>query len=362
MDKKNIAVLFGGQSSEHEVSLVSASTIISNINKEKYNVIPIGITKKGKWLTYDGDVENIKNGSWEKDGIPAVISPDATQKCIIKINEGKAEIIPVDIVFPVLHGAWGEDGTIQGLLELAQIPYVGCGVLASAVSMDKYYTKIIAEDFGITQARYIYVFEEEMPQIDKILDFSEKNLGYPVFVKPANAGSSVGITKAKDRESLIKAIDLALKHDRKVLIEEAIVGRELECAVLGDKENVIASSVGEIIAGAEFYDYDAKYNNDDSRTIVNTELPEGKKEELQELAKKVFKAVDGSGLARVDFFMEEGTNRIIFNEINTMPGFTPISMYPMLMENSGIAIKDLIEKMIDIALNKKASVKFREEV
>lgn len=362
MNKKTIAVLFGGQSSEHDVSRISASTIISNIDTLKYYVIPIGITKLGKWLIYQGPVENIKNGSWEKYGIPAVISPDATQKGIIKLVGDRAKIIPVDVVIPVLHGAWGEDGTIQGLLELAGIPYVGCGVLSSAVSMDKYYTKIIAEDLGIAQAKYVYVFEEELSEIEKILDFCEKNLGYPMFVKPANAGSSVGISKASDRQGLINAINIAVKHDRKVIIEEAIIGRELECAVLGDKRDIMTSCVGEIIAAAEFYDYDAKYNNNDSKTIVDTNLPEGKKEEIQKLSEKIFKAVDGSGLARVDFFMERDTNRIIFNEINTMPGFTPISMYPMLMKNSGLELQDLIEKFIEIALNKAVSIKQQEEV
>ena len=362
MNKKVIAVLFGGQSSEHEVSLISASTIIENIDREKYDVIPLGITKKGNWLIYEGDVSRIKDGSWEHDGIPAIISPDASQKGIIKFSGDKTEIIHIDAVFPVLHGAWGEDGTIQGLFELARIPYVGCGVLSSAVSMDKYYTKIIAEDFGIAQAKYIYVFEEEMNELDKFLDFSEKHLGYPVFVKPSNAGSSVGITKAADRKGLVDSINIALKYDRKVLIEEAVSGRELECAVMGDANEVFASAIGEIIAGAEFYDYDAKYNNSDSKTIVDAKLPDGKKEEIQELAKKVFRAVDGSGLARVDFFLEHGTNRVIFNEINTMPGFTSISMYPMLMENSGIPVKELIDRLINIAINRKSSVRCGEEI
>lgn len=350
--KKTVVVLFGGQSSEHEVSRISASTIISNIDSEKYYVIPVGITKEGKWLIYNGPVENIKNGQWEKFGTPAVISPDATQKGLLKIVGGKVKLIPVDVIFPVLHGRYGEDGTVQGLFELSGIPYVGCGVLASSISMDKVYTKIIAKNMKICQAKYISVEAKELDKVKRIASKVEKKLGFPCFIKPANAGSSVGITKAHNEKELEEGLKLAAMHDRKILIEEAIVGRELECAVLGN-DNAVASGVGEIFSAAEFYDYDAKYNSEDSKTTVTPDLSSEKIEEIRKIAVKVFKAVDGNGLARVDFFLEEGTDRVIFNEINTLPGFTSISMYPKLWENAGKNISELIDELIELAFKRK---------
>lgn len=347
LNKKTVVVLFGGQSSEHEVSRVSASTIISNINQDKYYVIPVGITKEGKWMIYNGPVENIKNGEWEKFGTPAIISPDASQKGILKIVGSKVKLIPVDVVFPVLHGLYGEDGTVQGLFELAQIPYVGCGVLASSVSMDKVYTKIIAKNAKINQANYVYVPSSDIGKKSTVTKL-EKKIGYPCFIKPSNAGSSVGITKAHNKEELVKGLKLAALHDRKILVEENITGRELECAVFGNNE-VSASSVGEVLAAAEFYDYDAKYNNAESKTIIPAKLDEKIVKEIQKTAIKVFKSVDGSGLARVDFFLEEGTNRVVFNELNTLPGFTSISMYPKLWEDSGKPLEKLIEELIELA-------------
>lgn len=352
MNKKTVAVLFGGQSSEHEVSLVSASTIISNLNSDKYYVIPVGITKAGKWMIYNGPVDNIKNGEWEKYGAPAVLSPDATHKGLIKMVGGKVKVIPIDVVFPVLHGKYGEDGTVQGLFELAKIPYVGCGVLSSSVSMDKGYTKIIAKDAKINQAKYMIVYDHELNKIKSVATKIEKKLGLPCFVKPANAGSSVGITKAHDKDELIAGLKTAAMHDKKIIVEENITGRELECAVLGNGNEIFASTVGEVLAAEEFYTYDAKYNNSESKTVIPATLPEGKLEEIQKEAIKVFKAVEGSGLARVDFFMEKDTNKIIFNELNTLPGFTPISMYPMLWENVGKPIGTLLDELINLALVK----------
>ena len=348
LNKKTIVVLFGGQSSEHEVSRVSASTIISNISQAKYYVIPVGITKEGKWMIYNGPVENIKNGEWEKYGTPAVLSPDATHKGLIKIVGTKAKVIPVDVVIPVLHGKWGEDGTVQGLLELAQIPYVGCGVLSSAVSMDKVYTKIIAKNARINQADFVCVMKDEIEK-KSVLNKIEKKLGYPCFIKPANAGSSVGITKAHNRQELESGLKLASEHDRKILVEEFIDGHEVECAVLGSVEKADASTVGEIFSAAEFYDYDAKYNNAESKTVIPAQLDESVIEEIRKTALKVFKAVDGSCLARVDFFVEKGTNRVIFNELNTLPGFTSISMYPKLWESAGKPIDQLIDELISLA-------------
>lgn len=358
MNKKTVAVIFGGQSPEHEVSLNSAFTIISNMNEEKYFIIPIGITKQGRWLIYDGPVEHIKTGEWEKYGTPAIISPDATQKSILKMVGGKIKEIPVDVIFPVLHGEFGEDGTIQGLFEMAQIPYVGDGVLSSCVSMDKVFTKIIAQNAGIAQAKYLWFYNEALEQCESILNQIEKKLGYPCFVKPANTGSSVGISKAHDRAELEKALYYASQFDKKVIAEEFIDGREVECAVLGN-ENPIASGVGEIFSAAEFYDYDAKYNNAASKTVVPADLPESITEQIRNIAVKVFQSVEGSGLARVDFLIQKDTNRVIFNELNTLPGFTSISMYPMLWEAEGKTKSVLIDELISLAFTKKQKIQHK---
>ena len=352
MNKKNIVVIFGGQSPEHEVSLNSASMIISNMNEEKYYIIPIGITKEGQWLIYDGPVEHIKTGEWKKYGTPAIISPDATQKSILKIIGDKKKKIPVDVIFPVLHGKWGEDGTIQGLFEMAQIPYVGDGVLSSCVSMDKVFTKMIAKSVNIEQAKYLWFYTYELEHCENILNQIEKELQYPCFIKPANTGSSVGITKAHNREELKKALYYAAKFDTKVIAEEFIDGREIECSVLGN-ENPIASGVGEIFSAAEFYDYDAKYNNAESKTVVPAELDKEITDKIRKIAIKIFKAVEGTGLARVDFLIQKNTNRIIFNELNTMPGFTSISMYPMLWEAEGKSKELLIDELITLAFSKQ---------
>ncbi|NLP46000.1 MAG: D-alanine--D-alanine ligase [Epulopiscium sp.] len=350
--KKTIVVLFGGQSSEHKVSCVSATTIMNYIDADKYCIVPVGITKKGQWLLYNGPLEYILTGEWEKYGTPTILSPDATQKGLIKIMGEKVKIIPIDIVFPVLHGLYGEDGSIQGLLELAQIPYVGCGILSSSVSMDKIYTKIIVDREGIDQAHFVKVLRKELSTMDSVVERIEKNISYPCFIKPSNAGSSVGITKAYDRVSLEKGLLEAAKQDRKILVEETIVGREVECAVLGN-DHAKASAVGEIITDADFYDYEAKYHSETSKTIIPADLPKKIVEEIQDKALRVFKSVDGRGLARVDFFVEKDTNRVIFNEINTLPGFTSISMYPMLWEEQGIDKKTLVEQLIQFAMDQE---------
>lgn len=347
MSKKRIAVLFGGQSSEHEVSCISATTVISNIDEELYDILMIGITKEGHWLKVD-TIQDITSGAWRDGKVTAILSPDAGQKGVLLIEDGKVTNVEVDVVFPVLHGLYGEDGTVQGVLELAKIPYVGCGVLASAVSMDKVYTKVIVDALGIRQADYVVVSKRELQDMESAVDKVEKKLAYPVFVKPSNAGSSQGVSKAHDREELEKALLLAVKHDRKILVEETIIGREIECAVLAT-DDVRASGVGEILAAADFYDYEAKYNNPESKTIIGPELPEGAEEKVREAAVQIFKAVDGFSLARVDFFLQKDTDEVIFNEINTLPGFTSISMYPMLWEAKGIDKKELVEKLIETA-------------
>lgn len=358
MNKKVVVVLFGGQSSEHEISKISATTVISALDKEKYYVMPVYITEDGRWLMYDGPVENIPAGKWEKYSTRVILSPDAEHQGLLRIVGNKFKVIPVDIIIPVLHGKFGEDGTIQGLIELSGIPYVGCGVLASSVSMDKSYTKIIADSIGITQAKYTvvyrYMFEDATDEeVDEIYKNIESKVSYPCFVKPSNAGSSVGISKANNRDELIDAIDLACEHDRTIVIEETIYGREVECGVLGNNE-VQASCVGEVLPAdvADFYDFDAKYNNKDSKTVIPANLPESVSEEIREKAIKIFKALDGCGLSRVDFFVENDTNRVIFNEINTFPGFTSISMYPMLFEQCGINKEQLIEKLIELGLER----------
>lgn len=360
-NKKTVVVLFGGQSSEHEVSRVSATTVINNIDSDKYYIIPVGITKGGKWMLYTGPVENITNGEWEKYATPAIISPDASQKALLKIVGDKLKVIPIDIVFPVLHGLYGEDGSIQGLLELSQIPYVGCGVLSSSISMDKLYTKIVVEaQKDIAQAEYIKVYRNELIDIETIVYNIEQKIGYPCFIKPSNAGSSVGITKAHNKEELKDGLKLAAKNDRKILVEKSIVGREVECAVLGNFD-ADTSNVGEILAASEFYDYDAKYNNQESKTVIPAKLSPTVLNKLKSAAKKVFKVVDGTGLARIDFFIENKTDKIIFNEINTMPGFTSISMYPMLWENEGISKTELIDKLIQLAFEKSNDKLYLEE-
>lgn len=350
MSKKNVVVLFGGQSSEHEVSCMSCQTIIKHIDTEQYDVTLVGITRQGKWILVDG-IEKIADNSWRESGTETVLSANAEKKELIILNGNTYTTCKVDVVFPVLHGLYGEDGTVQGLLELAKIPYAGCGVLSSAVSMDKLYTKIIADNLGVRQAKYIGIRRSELKDINPVIARAEQELTYPMFVKPSCAGSSCGVSKAENRDELEKALRVAAEHDRKILVEEAIVGREIECAVLGGEE-VEASGVGEILAAAEFYDYDAKYNNAESKTIVDPEMPEGVVEKLRQSAVEIFKAVDGFGLARVDFFVENGTNDVIFNEINTLPGFTSISMYPMLWEAKGIDKKELVNRLIKLAFTR----------
>ena len=346
--KKSVLVLFGGCSSEHEVSLKSATTILNNMDKDKYEIHPVGITKEGKWLLYTGKDYDMTQNGWQKNGVPAVLSPDSTQKALMICRPGQEVVkVEIDVVFPVLHGKNGEDGTIQGLCQLAQIPFVGCGVLASAVSMDKAFTKIAVATKGVPQAKYVIVKEKELQNAEEVLNKIEATFDYPYFIKPANAGSSVGISKAKNREELLEGIKVALQEDTKVLVEETIVGREVETAVMGNGD-VTVSGVGEILAAAEFYDFDAKYNNSESKTVVNADLPQEIKEKIRGYARDVFDAVEGKGLSRIDFFVKEDGG-IIFNEINTLPGFTSISMYPMLFKETGLTVQEIVTNLIELA-------------
>ena len=358
MSKKVVAVLFGGQSSEHEISKISASTIISALDTDKYYVMPIYITEDGRWLMYDGPAHNITTGKWEKYSTSVILSPDTEHHGLLRIIGNKFKVIPIDIAIPVLHGKYGEDGTIQGLLEFAGIPYVGCGVLSSSVSMDKAYTKIIAESIGIDQAKYTVLYRHTLEEAsdedkNKLFDEIESKLSYPYFVKPSNAGSSVGITKVNCREQLSDALALACEHDRTIIIEETIYGKEVECGVLGGNEP-FASCVGEVLAAkdADFYDFDAKYNNKNSKTVIPADIDDVISDEIREKAIKIFKALDCYGLSRVDFFIENETNRVIFNELNTFPGFTSISMYPMLFESCGVDIESLLDKLIELGLER----------
>lgn len=351
MSRLTIAVIFGGQSSEHIVSCMSAANVIDRIDQSRFELLLIGITQEGHWVKTDS-VQDIKSGAWKNGKTSAVISPDATEKAVLLITGDSIKRVKIAAAFPVLHGLYGEDGTVQGLLELARIPYVGCGVLASAVSMDKLYTKIIVDDLGVRQAAYEPVFKEQLDRMDQIAARVEGHFDYPVFIKPSNAGSSRGVTKAKNREELEKGLLEAAKHDRKILVEESVAGREIECAVFGGgKEPVTASGVGEILAAADFYDFEAKYFNEESRTVTDPELPAETVEMVRRTAQAVFKAVDGYGLARVDFFVRDN-GEVVFNEINTMPGFTAISMYPMLWEARGISKEALVNRLLDHALQR----------
>jgi D-alanine-D-alanine ligase len=352
MEKKRIAVLFGGQSSEHLVSCMSAANVIGQIDQSRYELLLIGITEEGHWLKADS-LEAVRSGAWKESTTEAILSPDATKQCVILTEKGSSRNVPVDVVFPVLHGPYGEDGTVQGLLELARIPYVGCGVLASAVSMDKLYTKGIVDRLGIRQARYIPVMVWELKKdADGVVRQVEEQLSYPVFVKPSSAGSSRGITKAGNRQELLAGLKEAAGHDRKILVEETITGHEVECAVLGGGQKPVESSgVGEILAAAEFYDYEAKYFNEDSRTVIGPELPGDSAQQVRRAAERIFNAVDGYGLARVDFFVTR-QGEVVFNEINTLPGFTAISMYPMLWEAAGIPKDQLIDRLISLAFER----------
>ena len=354
LSKLKLAVIFGGMSTEHDVSITSGTSVIKNLNKEKYEIYPIYIDKEGKWFEYSKKIDEIdilKVGEEIKEKTPISNPIEYLQEC--------------EVVFPVLHGLYGEDGTIQGMIELLKKPYVGCKVLSSCICMDKVYAKIVFGKAHINQAKYLYIkkesdkyiyvdkeFNEKVCNLDEIASIVKEELSYPVFVKPSNSGSSVGIKKAHNEEELKEAIEYASKYDKKILIEENINGREVECAVLGTNE-VRASCVGEILPAEEFYTFDAKYKNAESRVVIPAKIPENISEEIRKTAIKAFKAVDGSGLSRVDFFIENGTDRIIINEINTLPGFTQISMYPKLWNEMGIEYSKLLDELIELARKEK---------
>ena len=339
--KKKIAILFGGQSTEHEVSRASATSVLNNIDKEKYEVYPIGITKDGKWYLYKGDTENIGNGNWESD-----LDNKIEDGINILLNK------EVDVVFPVLHGMYGEDGTIQGLCKLMNLPCVGPSVMSSAVCMDKVYTKYLLEHEGIKQADYVVVNAFDYNKNEKLfIDEIENKLGYPCFVKPANSGSSVGITKAHNESELKLGLIEALKHDRKVLVEVGLNAREIEVAVLGN-DDPKSSIAGEIVPAKEFYDYEAKYQNESSKLLIPADLSEDEMKNIRELAIKIYKKLDCAGMARVDFLVDKESSEVYLNEVNTLPGFTSISMYPKMWEATGLKYSDLISELIDLAMER----------
>lgn len=355
MGKRNVCVLFGGMSPEHEVSLRSAEAVLHNLNPEKYNIYPLGITRDGDWVMFGGtDYSELPAGTWLQNPANrrATISPIRGQGLLC--FEGDCVVREmIDVVFPVLHGENGEDGTVQGLLKLAGIPYVGPHVAESAVSMDKTLTKLVADSAGVPQADWLLIRSEELPnRVESVLDQVEVRFEYPVFVKPAGTGSSVGVSKAMDREQLAQALLDAGKFDKKILLEEFIHGREIEVAVMGN-DSPVASVCGEIDSGAEFYDYDAKYITDTSVAYIPARISDEVAEQVREQAVKIYSAIGCQGMSRVDFFVTYEDDRIVFNEINTLPGFTSISMYPKLFAASGIAYDELLDQLLQLAMEAK---------
>jgi len=355
--KLRVGIIFGGRSGEHEVSYCSATSIINAIDKNKYTVIPIGITKQGKWISPQETARALQSGKIEgKSSVVLLSDPSSKALIYIDSNQGlnkSPDLEKLDVIFPVLHGPYGEDGTVQGLLELANIPYVGAGVAASAISMDKNLMKIIFQQKGLPVLKWLTIKRKEW-QVDKVetLSLVQKNFEYPLFVKPTNLGSSVGITKVHEKEELEKAIDLASSYDRKILIEQGLEeAREIECSVLGNDEPRV-SVVGEVKPAGEFYDYDSKYIDEGTQLIVPADLPDKVSKEVQQIALRAFRAVDAAGMARVDFFVTKKENKIYLSEINTIPGFTSVSMYPRLWQATGISYPELIDRLIQLALER----------
>lgn len=353
--KLRVGVIFGGRSGEHEVSLRSAESVINAMDRSRYEIVPIGINKDGRWLV-SGDAkamlpQTVMTSSEQQQ---VAIIGDPTRKGLMKLDGDRADISTerLDVVFPVLHGTYGEDGTIQGLLDMAGVPYVGGGVLASATGMDKIVMKQLFKQAGLRVAEYEWFLRSTWEQNPAaIINRIGRSLGFPAFVKPANLGSSVGISKARNKSELSEAIKDAARYDRRLIVERAVAGREIEVSILGN-DHPIASLPGEVVAGHEFYDYEDKYIDSASRTTVPANLPKKVIDRIQRDAIRAFQAIDGAGLARVDFFVERGTGSVIVNEINTMPGFTSISMYAKMWDASGISYPELIDRLIALAVER----------
>ena len=356
--KIRVAVLYGGRSAEHEVSVVSARGVMAALDRSKYEVVPIAITKSGRWMLPEKTPDQLEapQGSLPgtgEAGMGVALARDSDGAELKPLEGGKSPG-PVDVVFPVLHGPYGEDGTVQGMLELAGVPYVGAGVLASGLGMDKEMQKQLFVSRGLPVVPNMHVHAEDWARgADSLLEMAEEEIGFPCFAKPARLGSSIGVSKCRSVEELRAGLDLALTHDRKALVEKAINGRELECAVLGNHEPE-ASVVGEVVPAREFYDFEAKYILEGSELKIPAPIPDDVSEEIRRLAIEAFRAIDCAGMARVDFFYEDGTGMVYCNEINTIPGFTPISMYPKLWEASGIPYSKLIDRLIELALEDHA--------
>lgn len=351
--KKRLALIFGGRSGEHEISIISARSIAQAIPRARYEVTPIYITKEGKWLSralsqsvLSLDYERLIKNPTELHAQEASLREAAARSSF------KFDFSKFDVAFPVLHGTFGEDGTIQGLLEMHGVPYVGCGVLASAITMDKAFAKICFKAAGLHVAKHLTVFRDALPlRRREILAEAEKKLGYPMFVKPARSGSSVGISKVKNPRQFQRALELAAEYDQKLLIEESIDARELEVAVLGNRD-LSVSVVGEIVPINEFYDYEAKYVKSGSKLFIPADVPPSLAKKIQAAAKTAYRATGCEGMARADFFLERNTNRLYVNELNAIPGFTSISMYPKLFAASGLPYPDLIEHLIALAFER----------
>jgi D-alanine-D-alanine ligase len=384
-NKIRVGIIFGGKSMEHEISLMSATSVINAIDKEKFEIVPIGINKEGQWVKYNGPIELIESGKWEdfarienakkemnsmelkasdnslKSG--KEVKPEVKQEAKAVLGyKGRSLLDEIDVVFPVLHGPFGEDGTIQGLFEMINIPYAGCGVLASSLAMDKALSKEIFARAGLPICKHLLVFKEEINEnLESVIERIQKELTFPLFIKPSNMGSSVGISKvdknedeSKTLQDLRKALIEAVKHDRRILVEEGISARELEVGIIGNYK-AEASVVGEIIPSKEFYDYEAKYfDGGKSKMSIPADIPEQVAKEIRELAIKAYKAIDGSGFARIDFFLDKNNGKIYINEINTIPGFTKFSMFPSLWQNTGVAYKEAIERIIGLAIERQA--------
>lgn len=358
--KIRVGIVFGGRSGEHEVSLSSAKAIMDNLNPEKYEVVPIGITKTGQWLLGTEPAQLLAAGqAVQTDNTNANVTSvtftgDPTLGRLIPLKQGTqlGENGKLDVIFPVLHGTYGEDGTLQGLLEMANVPYVGCGVLGAAIGMDKEKMKMIFETAGLPNVKYLVYRRNQWERSpEEIMDEIEAQLGYPNFVKPVNLGSSVGINKARNRQELEHAMRVAAEYDRKIIIEQNINCREFECAVMGNDEP-LASVVGEVVASNDFYDYKAKYIDNKSTVTIPANIPQQTSEEMRRYAVKAFQALDLNGLSRVDFFIDKDTEKVYINEVNTFPGFTEVSMYPKLWKASGLPYTELLDRLIELALER----------
>ena len=354
--KIRVGVVFGGRSGEHEISLMSAKSVMDALDRTKYEVIPLGITKEGKWLP-SGDPMRTLKALAKQGALPPEPPSETTQGLVAPSHElvpgiGGAGISRVDVIFPVLHGPYGEDGTIQGLLEMADIPYVGAGVLGSALGMDKAAMKSILRAEGLPVVDHLLIMRwawEQNPA--QIAQRVEERLDYPCFVKPANLGSSVGISKVHGSAELAPALDLAARYDRRILVERAVNAREIECSVLGN-DHPIASVLGEIVPKREFYDYEAKYFDEATELIIPADLPAETAAELQDVAVRAYVALDCAGMARADLFVDRDSGQVYVNELNTIPGFTSVSMYPKLWEASGMSYPELVDRLIELALER----------